>query len=290
VLVLDGSAPWERRFERDGRLVAAYARDGAGPGEATQPYALAPAEGGFLLSHTRGIERFDASGELVASLRNDPSRVGVVECDGSLLATSELRGEGFITMRALTRLGHDGTTSDTIAVYSPARHSTRLMWTWFADARDGTLLLYTEEEARPRLELRSCGGEMLRELGLDSIGTGLVVRAAGSMVAITTARAPHPSGLARVLDRTLWATRRVRAERDSITMLETFDAAGAKRRLALKGWYQLFDADAEGRLLVGNTWTLGFNWLYGDATGDIPGVYLLDGRALIAAIDAHGTP
>lgn len=66
--------------------------------------------------------------------------------------------------------------------------------------------------------------------------------------------------------------------------------AGAKRRLALRGWYQLFDADAEGRLLVGNSWTLGFNWEYGGATGDIPVVHLVDGRALIAAIDAHGTP
>jgi hypothetical protein len=292
VLVLDASAPWVRRFERDGRFVSALVREGDGPGEATQPHTLAATDDGFLFSHRRGIERFSASGELVASLR-DPSFRGVaaIECDGALLVTSESSIDAdFIMARALTRLGPDGIATDTIAVYRPARHSTRLMWTWFADARDGTLLFYTEEEERARLERRSCAGELLGELALDSIGTGLVTRATERGFVVTTARAPHPSGVARISDRTLWATRHITPERDSVTMFEAFDAAGGKRRLSLDGWYQILDADEEGRLLLGNSWTLGFNWMYGASMGDLPAVLLVDGRALLAAIDAHGTP
>jgi hypothetical protein len=291
VLVLDASAPWVRRFERDGRFVAALVRQGDGPGEATQPYALAATDEGFLLSHRRGIERFSARGELVASMRGSSLRgASAIECDGALLAWIESSNTAFSIARALTRLAADGSISDTIAVHQPARMSTRDMWTWFADVRDGTLLFYSEEEGRARLERRSCAGAVLGELGLDSIGTGLVGRPTETGFVITIARAPHPSGLARIADRTLWATRRITAENDSITMIEAFDAAGGKRRLALEGWYQIFDADGEGRLLLGNSWTLGFNWMYGNSMGYVPAVHLIDGHALLAAIDAHAMP
>jgi hypothetical protein len=290
VLVLDASAPWVRRFERGGRFDSAMVRQGEGPGEASRPYALAATEDGFLLSHSRGIERFGTQGELLASMRADRTLRGALECDGALIVTGEVMEEGFITTRSLARLGPDGLATDTFAVFRPARHTTRDLWTWFAYARDGTLLYYTEEETRSRLERRSCSGEMLGEIVLDSIGPGLAIRGDQTRIQVRSPLSPHPAGLARVLDRTLWATRHVTAESDSITMIEAFDAAGAKRRLALDGWYQLFDADAEGRLLVGNTWTLGQNWIYGAATGDIPAVYLLEGRALLAAIDAYGTP
>jgi hypothetical protein len=73
-------------------------------------------------------------------------------------------------------------------------------------------------------------------------------------------------------------------------MIEAFDSAGGKRRIAIDGWYQIFDADSESRLLLGNSWTLGMNWRYGGSTGDVPAVLMIDGRALLAAIDAHGAP
>lgn len=292
VLVLDASAPWVRKFELGGRFDTAMVRRGEGPGEATQPYTLAAADDGFLMSHSRGVERFSSTGKLMTTVRDaSPRGAAAVQCDGALLMTSEQSVEApFIISRALTRIGRDGAVSDTIAVHHSARVSTRLMWTWFADVRDGTLLFYTEEEDRSRLERRSCEGELLGELELDSVGTGLVGRATETGFVISTARSPHPSGVARVADRTLWATRRITPDNDSITMIEAFDPAGGKRRLAIDGWYQIFDADDEGRLLLGNSWTLGFNWLYGDATGDIPAVFLVDGHALIAAIDAHGAP
>ena len=292
VLVLDASAPWVRRFELDGRFDSALVRSGEGPGEATQPHTLAATQDGFLLSHSRGIERFGASGDLIASMRDPWLRgAGAVECDGGLFATSESRIDAsFIVSRALKHLGSDGMEWDTLAVYSPARHSTRNMWTWFADVRDGTVLVYTEEEHRPRLERWSCdGGDLLGELALDSIGPGLAYRGDASRIEATLARAPHPAGLARISDRTLWATRRITSESDSITMVEAFDDSGGKRRLPIDGWYQIFDADAAGRLLLGNSWTLGNNWRYGASTGDTPAVLLVDGHALLAAVDAHGT-
>jgi hypothetical protein len=292
VLVLDASAPWVRRFALDGRFDTALVRSGEGPGEATQPYTLAATRDGFLVSHRRGVERFDAAGNLIASMRGPELRgAGAVECDGELLATTESTWtEDFIISRALSHIGSDGVGWDTLTVHSPARHSTRLMWTWFADVRGGSVLFYTEEEERPRLERRTCAGEIQGELALDSIGVGLVIRPTERGVVVTVARAPYPSGVARIAERTLWATRRITPENDSITMIEAFDAAGDKRRLAIDGWYQIFDADAQGRMLLGNSWTLGFNWQYGDSTGGIPAVLMIDGHALLAAIDAHGTP
>jgi hypothetical protein len=289
VLILDASAPWVRRFDSDGRFVSALVREGEGPGEATVPQTLAATEEGFLLSHRRGIERFSAAGELLASIRESRRLGGAVECEGELLATTDSLAPEFITTRSLVRLGTDGAVADTIAVYSPARHSTRNMWTWFADVRDGTLLFYTEEEDRPRLERRSCAGDLLGEIVLDSIGPGNVMRGDATRVEVRLARAPHPAGLARVGDRTLWVTRREEGP-DSVTFVEAFDAAGAKRRLPIDGWYQIFDADADGRLLLGNSWTLGMNWRYGGSTGDIPAVFMIDGHALLAAIDTHGVP
>lgn len=114
------------------------------------------------------------------------------------------------------------------------------------------------------------------------------------MISVSWPQPPLPSGLARVDSRILWAAQTVQSSGptagDSVTVITAFDADGSARRLSIRGWYQLFASDTVGSLLFGNSWTHGMNWVYGATWGPFPAVFLVNGRALLRAIDDWGVP
>ena len=300
VLVLDAAAPWVRVFDRDGGFLRTLVRKGGGPAEAERPYTIAPASGGhFLLTRSgTGIARLDLEGEVVFSMRTGLRVLGTEEaCGGAILAlveSSEVSNSDMIRSNTIVRLGPSGSVEDTLFTVLAVRLSGRNHHPWFVVADDDRILVYPEEVGRSRLLEIACDGSLARELVLDSLGRGETFERREEGFAVYSARPPFPSGLARVNNRVLWATRVVETQQtgslDSLTIITAFDPEGRVRRLSIRGWYQLFDGDSNGALLFGNTWTNGQNWVYGGSWGLIPKVLLVDGQALLEVIDSQGLP
>jgi hypothetical protein len=159
-------------------------------------------------------------------------------------------------------------------------------------------LLYTEEHGTDRLIELGCDGGRTREIVLDSIGEGMlarrVMRDGREMIAIRSALGPYPAGLVGVGDRVLWAKRLTQRNEqgrlDSLTVVTSYDAAGRGRRIAIHGWFQLFDSRPDGSLLVGNTWEYGQRWQIGNSWGPSAAVFRIDGNNLVEIIDRRGVP
>jgi hypothetical protein len=289
VAILDASAPWIRVFDRRGRLVRAIAGEGEGPAEALRPYTLSgAANGDLLLTHSLGVTRFDEQGAVVHAMRGGLRARGAVEaCGGQhavLLVDSELpRSAAVVRLRL-----NGGELRDTIAVLSPVRSSGRNYHPWFVEATADRLLFYSEEERAGRLLEIACDGRGMSELPVDSLGRGELIEGLDSgdgsrRISVRGPLPPFPAGLATVRGRILWAARVVEGT-DSLTVITALEDGGG-RRLRIKGWYQLLDADETGALLISNTWTLGQNWAYGASWGLVPAVHIVDGDALLSALD-----
>jgi hypothetical protein len=284
VFVLDASPPWVRVYDRQGRFLRAMVRQGQGPGEAVLPYTLsATRDGGFVLTHSRGIDRFDAQGNAVFRVPPGDHWVrGAAEtCEGEILALGRPPGE--IDGRGLLlRAGPDNILRDTVALLHPLRsHAQLRRQASFLEAIEDGVSLYPEEVDRHRLIEVGCDGRLLREFELEPLGeperTG--PPPAGSppgRFAVTAAQPPLPGGLSRIGGRVLWAALvtnpRTNGMVDSTTVITAFDADGSSRRLQLQGWYQLFQGDRESLLL-------------GNADGMYPSVILVNGAALLRRID-----
>lgn len=172
VAVLDASAPWLRVFDRQGRIVRGLVSEGEGPGEAVRPMSLSStADGGVLLTHSRGIILLDNNGDLVRAIRRGFRARGVVEaCGGALMALVE----DFELPRstAIVRIRPDGQVLDTVRVLTPVRPDGRNYHPWFVDPSRDRLLVYAENEDRDHLLELTCNGDLLREIQIDSSDRG----------------------------------------------------------------------------------------------------------------------
>jgi hypothetical protein len=294
VVVLDASAPWLRIFDRDGRFLKATMRNGEGPGETTRPLSLEAETDEILVTHNRGVELFTSDGALVRSIRTSLSPLGAMRCGHDLLGLSEL--SRYPQATALVRFDPPDDEPTTLTTFSPTRLGTRQLHPWFALVGDNQLLLYPEEEGLDRILTLACSdGSVERELPLSALGHGLEVEARpASAFAVHSSISPFPAGLGRVQDRVLWMTRAIETRRggtqDSVTVVTAYAPDGSARQLTIEGWFQLFDSDPNGWLLFGNAWTFAQNWAFPGVWGDVPAVFLVDGRALVRALDDYGTP
>ena len=284
VLVLDASPPWVRVFDREGHFLRAMVREGQGPGEVGRPYTLtATKDSGFVMAHRRGVDRLDREGNLVLTARHAGKHLvyGAVEACGGhvfVLARSpgEINGPGL-----LLRVGPDGTLGDTLAVLDPLRPRNqvgRRRASFLEPTKEG-ILLYPEELNRDRLLEVGCNGRVLRDIEVDSLGEPetIVPGWRPGTVGLKAAQPPHPGGIAHVDGRVLWAAlvvgSPVDGSVDSTTVITAFDAEGSSRSVAIHGWFQLFDSDVGGSLLLGN------------ADGLYPSILLVDGITLLRLID-----
>ena len=210
---------------------------------------------------------------------------GTVGDDDARSLTQEIKFDKVKNPTAVVRIDTDADVQNTIAIFSPVRPSGRNYHPWFVGAAAEGLLLYPEEQDRSRLLELGCDGAVLTELVVDSLGPGEVIELmTDGRYRVTSPQPPFPSGLARVNDRVLWAARVVEGT-DSVTVITAFDPDGDARQLRIRGWYQLFDSDADGALLFGNSWTNGQNWVYGASWGLFPAVLLVDGHRLLEFVD-----
>jgi hypothetical protein len=291
VVILDAAAPWVRVFDRQGRLLRALSTIGDGPGEARRPFSVAgTTDGGVLLSHATGIERWDAAGAYVRSIRNVRASGAIEACGGLLALVEPAAARPWWTM--LVRMNQQGAVSDTLVRIEPARPNNRSYQPWYAQATTNGILFYPEDERRSRVLELSCDGTVRREVPIPQLGRGDSVVVVGGRTGVAVAKPPHPAGLVRVQDRLLWAARAVNTlannRADSVTNVTAIDQAGRVRQVSIRGWYQLFDSASDGGLLFGNSWSIGMNWQRGATTGLIPAVFLVDGAALIRIIDERG--
>lgn len=291
VLVMDAADPWIRVFDRGGEFLRTIAARGEGPGEATRPMALGGTQsGGAVLSHDSGLELFRADGTPRSSLRSGLRARGAVEaCGDQILALVQLSA----TSSAIVRIRPEVGAADTIEVFEPVRRNSRTYHPWFAIGDQRGLLTYSEEAGTYRMLEFDCGGNIARTIQLDSVGEGETLRMlADGRMGVARPVTPHPAGLARVDDRILWAVRttEVSGSRgvDSLTVITAFDRDGRRRRVAIRGWYQIFDSDRDGWLLLGNSWTRFQNWADPATWGLYPVVHLINGRALVDVIDRVG--
>jgi hypothetical protein len=293
VVILDAAEPWVRVFDRDGNLLRRMSRIGEGPGETPRPFSVSgTVEGGVLLSHALGIERFDAEGRHLSSIRGLRASGAIEACGGLLTLIEPSSGRPLTT--TLVRTDLQGVVLDTVMRASPVRGRNRNYYPWAIQRTSNGVALWPEEEGRHRLLELGCDGELRREVALPALGRGDSIVIEGGRMGIMSPRSPYPAGLVRVQGRLLWAARtlieRSGDRADSVTTVSVFDAAGRGRQVSIRGWYQLFDAAPDGGILIGNSWTLGQNWRYGATWGLPPGVLLVDGNTLLRIIDARGTP
>jgi hypothetical protein len=288
VIVLDAAPPWVRVFSRDGRYLRAMVDRGEGPGEARLPYTLRGTEdGGLIVAHSRGIESLDSDGTVRQSVRHagEYSIRGATEaCGGRILALGRRSGDA--GGEALILPYESGAVlPEAIAVFDTMRPQAQIRrrHASFLRRSDGGMILYPEETNHHRLMEIACDGSVIRELHVDPLGlperTALPPpgeRAPGRF-AVRAAEPPFPGGIAEINGRVLWAAlvadSLLDGRIDSTTVVTAFDSTGGAAQLSIRGWYQLFDSDSKGMLLLGN------------ADGLHPSVLLVDGNALVGRID-----
>jgi hypothetical protein len=292
IAVLDASPPWIRVFARDGRFLRAMMRKGQGPGEAELPYTLrSTRDGGFVVGSARGIERVDRDGNHLLAIRGGDYWIyaAVEACEGNIHALARRTGEiGALSL--FMRLGQDSTLADTLAVFGAMRLPAQLRRRHSSYVRPvpGGVLLYPEELDRHRILEVDCNGGVLRDLEVESLGNpervGLppTPEQNPGRVAVRAAEPPYPGGLTRIGTTVLWAALTVdsltNGTVDSTTVLTAFDREDRALQISIDGWYQIFDSDAEGSLLLGNA----------DAT--YPSVIVVDGHTVLRLIDEQGKP
>jgi hypothetical protein len=317
VAVLDNAAPYVRIFDAQGRFLSAAIPHGENPGETRRPFSIAAAEAGrLLLAHHRGLEWIEADGGVARSLPLlDPAlpsfqqafqSIGAVEACGDVVvqlwdrtppridtlpsfpAMSVQRGPA-----SIVRMRADGAVVDTLISFAATRRDSRTYYPWLLDVQQDRLLLYTEETDVHRLAEIGCDGRVLREIPIDSLGTGERAGRTDRGFAITNARAPYAAGIVRIQNHVVWATRvamnRQGGGQDSLTIVTAFEEGRPTRRIAIQGWFQLFDSRADGTLLVGNSWQHGMNWAATSPYAPNPAaVFAIDGNNLIDLIDQRG--
>jgi len=289
IRVLDSSPPWVRVFSKNGRFSKALVGHGEGPGEMKLPYSLrATDDGGSLIAHSGGIEQVDGEGRSVFSAPGDRywSR-GVAEaCDGQVFTLSVRPGE-VGAPGLLMRIDRVGGQWDTIAVFDTIRlqASLRRRSASFLRGGDRGVLLYPEEMNRHRLVWVDCDGTVFREFPISPLGppqrTGAppVGERRPGRFAVKPAEPPFPGGMVEVGGQVIWATLRHEQTEEGVINRETVltTLGPTPKSLKVEGWYQLFDSDQHGLVLVGN------------ADGELPSVLLVDGKALLEQIEKAGT-
>lgn len=282
VVVLDASAPWVRVYDRNGTFIRSLVRHGQGPGEVTQPIAIAATvEGGFLLTHTRGVERFASAGTLLQTIRISQHglRGSTEGCNGELLVLAQRIGQWDAPVGVLAEVREDGVLVDTLLALSPVRLNGTQQHPLYLLRGDRGFLFYSEQSDRPSLLDITCRGEIRREYLVDPLGPGENVgNGPGGTIAVSLPRPPFPAGILRVGEHVVWGMNVVRdaaGSVDSLTVLDVLGEGGERRRVHLRGWYQLLDSDPDGTILISNTWGYGRTW------GLLPGIFLIDGQRLL---------
>ncbi len=264
ILVLNGSDPWLRAFDPEGRFLYAAVPRGDGPGEAGRPRALSVASPGeIVLTEARRAQVLDLEGEPIRTLsvQDHLFRWAGRSCgDQDVLGLQPL-GQDPPTRRLLVLAPEPGTAADTLLAWGPVRGA----WTGreppYVSVTDGGILLHAEELEPDRLwELDCVEGPTsvegpAREIPLDSLGPPerYDELPGGGGLALYPAEPPIPSGLARVGDPLLWAVREIRdgigGEPDSITVVRVLPGEGPERMVHVQGWHRLLDGSPDGRLL-----------------------------------------
>lgn len=295
VAILDASPPWVRLFDRTGTFLHAAVKEGEGPGEAVRPLTISTGPNGFLVNHANGIIELAEDGTLLSSAPIAFRAWGATSgCGNQLLGlsmdwvprTNGATPSDVDIATALVRLDESARVLDTLATFNPVRPGSRNYHPWLVERTTGGLVLFTEEAGAGRLLEVSCEGDTRRELPIDSIGPGEVYdfRPEGQLL-ITSPQPPFPAGLEVVNDRVLWAVRAVESSApgrvDSVTVITSFEGDAVRHRVRIRGWYQLLDSNAEGSLLLSNTWTLGQHWQHGGTWGPVPALFLVDGLNLM---------
>jgi hypothetical protein len=280
VAVLDAAPPWIKVFGEDGRFVRAIVRAGDGPAEVSRPNSLATdGEGGLLVSHSVGVLRIDLHGQPIQVSPRFRARGAVAAC-GEVFALSE--GVGVPRSSAIVRLGLDGSIDDTLVVLDTIRMDSRTYHPWFVHGDTSRLVFYSERSEDHLLVEYDCGTALTNLIPVDSLGPGTTVELLdGGRERTAPPRPPFPSGLAWLEDRSVWATRYLSPSGDSIT---EFSEQADDESVAIRGWFQLFDSDREGRFLLGNSWSRGQRWNRGETWGSVPFVAIWDGRALLGEV------
>lgn len=261
VVVLDGSAPWIRIFDRDGGLYHSAVSRGEGPGEAIGPRALSPLPSGeLMLSEAQRAQVLTSTGAPVSTvfLQNHLIRWAGRFCDrGDVIWAIPLGEEDPVSV--LVEVADSSEMVDTLNAWGPLRGA----WTsrdapHVIPSRSG-VFLYSEELDTHRLLELDCQGALANEVRLEPLG--LPERyddlPDGSGFGLFPAEPPLPSGLARTEGYVVWAVRQELhtsgAAPDSVTVVRMMGRDQRDIAVQLSGWYKLVDGSPDGELLwIGN--------------------------------------
>jgi hypothetical protein len=261
ILILDGSPPWIRVYDRSGSFLRSMVLAGDGPGEARNPLSITgTGTDGFLLSEPSRVTRFDRAGSPldVTSFENFFVRGAVDACDGAVVALARARGESASPPGLLLRLSSDGASLDTMVVmgpmreqFAPATHPS------FLSAQGGEILIYPEEADRERLLSVTCAAGEQETIPLRPLGTpgrwGAYPEPDGPGVVQHPAEPPFPAGAIPLGDSVIWAAQILAGEasRDSLTVLSVMTRDGGEvGRLIVAGWIMLMDGTSDAGILI----------------------------------------
>lgn len=285
IAILDASPPWVRVYGPRGEFLRAIASEGEGPGELTRPFALSKdGRGRLLLSHSRGVLGLDLQGRVVFQSPRLRARGAVWGCGGVFVL---VENSGLPPSASVVRLGPDGLPADTVISLGPIRWDSRTYHPWFVHGDSARVAFYSEEVEEDRVIEYACSTGQPRSIPIDSLGHGVLEELTETGARRAPPSSPHPAGLAWIGGAGLWASRQILATGDSVTVLSALPYDG-ERSLAVAGWYQLFDADAQGRILLGNSWTDAQRWNRGASGDGIPLVFVWDAVALLSVLRSAG--
>jgi hypothetical protein len=261
ILILDGSPPWVRVFDRSGAFVRSMVLAGDGPGEARNPLSITgTGTDEFLLGEATRITRFDREGNHLqtAPLYDYLVRGALSVCDDAVITLARARGESATPPGLLLRLSGNGVLLDTLVVLDPMREQVApAVHPAFLSSRGRDLLVYSEEAERDRLLTVDCDDGELQTILLPPLGTpgrwGPYPEPDGPGIAQYPAGPPLPAGALPVGDSVLWAAQVVveAPEPDSLTVLSLLARDGTEvGRLVVQGWIMLLDGTEDGAILI----------------------------------------
>ena len=280
IALLDVAAPYVRIFDSSGKFVRAIVQHGEGPGEAKTPLSLeGHGERDLLLTQPKQLSVIDLNG---AVRRSVPSPAGVMRgaagCGERLIILHTSR-DGFSPQGALTVL--DDSVPTTLVMLDTLRGSTHGEHPAYFGSTERALAVYTEETRRPRLLQIDCATSRLQGVRIDSVGPPEWWEAGpGGQWALHPSQPPFPAGVARLAEGIVWATQAVRSAStgsDSVTVIDLISSDAPRRRLILRGWYELLDSDRSGRML----WAM-----QDDDRGDR--ALIIEASALVKALRDYG--
>ena len=282
IAVLDAAPPFVRFFDSNGRFTRAFVERGEGPGEARTPYALSvTTSGGLLLTERRRVTWLDSDGQAVRITRADGMRVrgAVFGCGHAaiLLAGSLAYAD---SAGGLLRPAAAGDGLDTLLRIRTLRPNSRQAHPLFAAGEPEKLILYSEERTENRIIEVSCDGTVTDEIELDSIGRAewWESGAVPGEFLLHPPEAPFPAGFARIGDELVWASRILKEGKtgvDTLTRLVSYRRSARDRSILLRGWYEILDASADGRVLISRDEPVG-------------SVFVVDGRRLLMFLQERG--